>query len=703
MAVIDKEPMFQTGIKKDYAFVGILLALSILLMFLNFWYVSVQDKNDKEYIGIAGELRILSQSLAKNASNAADGIQDAFSLLRNRRDEFDKGLDALINGDPEKGLPPTSADIRHRELLRLEETWKPLREKTDAILSRQNSLLELHQIATNLNKTIPQLQNEYDKVVDILLKNNAPSDQVSVASRQKWIAERIMRYLDKVLQGGQDAVDSADAFSRQANLFGSYLNGMRDGNAALGVSKVTDPDARKILDVIAEKFSYVEENVQQIIQISEQLMLVRTASYDIFLGSQTLLDQATELLRSYAKASERRMIGPFSGYLLGAICIVLLLWMSYQLYSDTKISLAQTAAQHRANRAAVWRLLDELANLADGDLTVHATVGEDITGAIAESVNYAINALRKLVFTINDTAVQVSASAQEAQTTARLLAQASENQAKEIVGATAAINAMAASIEHVSANATESTAVAENSVNIAKSGVSMVQNTISGMERIKGQIQETAKQIKRLGESSQEIGDTVSLIDDITDQTNILALNAAIQAAMAGEAGKGFAVVAEEVQRLAERSSLATKQIEALVHAIQNDTSETVKSMEQTTTEVVQGARLAQDAGVALEKIESVSLHLAELIQNISNEAQQQAVTASKISKTMGVIQEITTQTASGTMTTAASIGHLAELAIELRDSVAGFKLPVQERDDAQITDGISTEEGLPKEQAWGQ
>ncbi len=702
MAAIEKELSAPTGIKKDYAFVGILLVLSILLMFLNFWYVSVQDENDKHYIAIAGELRILSQSLAKNASNAADGAQDAFELLRNRRDEFDNGLDTLINGDVKTGLPPTSTDIRHRELLRLEETWKPLREKTDAILSRQNSLLELHQIATNLNKTIPQLQVELDKVIDILLKNNAPGDQISVASRQKWIAERIIRYLDKVLQGGEDAVDAADAFSRQANLFGSYLNGMRDGNSALGISKVTDPDARKILDAISEKFSYVEENVQQIIQISEQLMLVRTASYDIFLGSQTLLDQSTELLRSYAKASERRMIGPFSGYFLGGVCIVLLLWMSYQLYSDTKVSLAQTASQHRANRAAVWRLLDELANLADGDLTVHATVGEDITGAIAESVNYAINALRKLVFTINDTAVQVSASAQEAQTTARLLAQASENQAKEIVGATAAVNAMAASIEHVSANATESTSVAENSVSIAKSGVSMVQNTISGMERIKGQIQETAKQIKRLGESSQEIGDTISIIDDITDQTNILALNAAIQAAMAGEAGKGFAVVAEEVQRLAERSSLATKQIEALVHAIQNDTSETVKSMEQTTTEVVQGARLAQDAGVALEKIESVSLHLAELIQNISNEAKQQAVTASKISKTMGVIQEITTQTASGTMTTAASIGHLAELAIELRDSVAGFKLPVQDRqpDVQQNQPDVDLSE---EKEAWGQ
>lgn len=679
MTLNTKELNTNTSIKKDYVFIGILLVLCIVLMFINIWYVSVQDENDKHYIGVAGELRILSQSIAKYASNAADGIQDAFDLLRNRRDEFDEGIETLVNGDPKIKLPPTPPIIAKGELLKLEETWKPLREKVDAILNRQNSMLELHQISTNLSKTIPQLQTELDKVIDILIKNNAPNDQVSSASREKWISEKIMRNLDKVLAGGEDTINAADAFSRQASLFGNYLKAMHDGNQALKTEKITDPEAQKILEDITEKFTYVEENVQQIIKISEQLMIVKNAAYDIFLGTQMLLDQSTELLKSYSKASGKRIVSPVSGYILGAISLVLFLFLSYQLYSDTKISLAQTATQHKANRAAVWRLLDELANLADGDLTVHATVGEDIIGAIAESVNYAINALRKLVFTINDTAVQVSISAQDVQTTVRQLADASDNQAKEIVGATAAINAMAASVEHVSANATESTQVAEDSVSIAKNGVTIVQSTILGMERIKGQIQETAKQVKRLGESSQEIGDIISLIDDITDQTNILALNAAIQAAMAGEEGRGFAVVAEEVQRLAERSSQATKKIEILVHAIQSDTKETVKSMEQTTSEVVQGARLAQDAGVALAKIENVSSHLAQLIGNISNEAHQQANTASKISKTMGVIQQITIQTASGTLATATSISQLAELAIELRDSVAGFKLPLQD------------------------
>ena len=258
------------------------------------------------------------------------------------------------------------------------------------------------------------------------------------------------------------------------------------------------------------------------------------------------------------------------------------------------------------------------------------------------------------------------------------LAEASEHQAQEIAGASAAVNEMAVSIDQVSANAAESSAVAERSVAIANKGNEVVQNTITGMDTIREQIQDTSKRIKRLGESSQEIGDIVSLINDIADQTNILALNAAIQASMAGDAGRGFAVVADEVQRLAERSSAATKQIEALVKTIQTDTNEAVISMEQTTSEVVRGARLAQDAGVALEEIEKVSTSLAALIQNISNAARQQASSAGHISNTMNVIQEITSQTSAGTTATARSIGDLAAQAESMRQSVDGFTLPQQ-------------------------
>jgi twitching motility protein PilJ len=332
--------------------------------------------------------------------------------------------------------------------------------------------------------------------------------------------------------------------------------------------------------------------------------------------------------------------------------------------------------QNRQNQDAILRLLDEMGDLADGDLTVSATVTEDITGAIADSVNYTIDALRSLVEQINSTTLQVAEAAQETQSTAHHLTDASEHQAQQITEVSSAITQMAGSIEQVSENASQSADVAKQSVALAIQGNSAVKKAIRGMDTIREQIQETSKRIKRLGESSQQIGDIVELINDIAEQTNILSLNAAIQAAMAGEAGKGFAVVADEVQRLAERSSHATRQIDALVKTIQSDTSEAITSMEQSTSEVVTGAKLSQDAGTSLEQIESVSHQLAALIENITANAKQQATAAVSTSESMNVIQEITMQTSIGTNDSVAAIGRLLELTSELRKSVSGFKLP---------------------------
>lgn len=352
----------------------------------------------------------------------------------------------------------------------------------------------------------------------------------------------------------------------------------------------------------------------------------------------------------------------------------------------------QIQEENERNQIAILRLLDELGDLADGDLTVNATVSEDFTGAIADSVNFAIDQLRQLVLVINSTAERVSQSSEQTQMNAVELAEASEHQAQEIAGVSAAINEMTVSIDQVSNNASESATVAQRSVAIAYNGAEVVQRSIEGMNVIRDQIQETSKRIKRLGESSQEIGDIVGLINDIADQTNVLALNAAIQASMAGEAGRGFAVVADEVQRLAERSANATKQIETLVKTIQADTSEAVMSMESTTSEVVRGARLAKDAGEALEEVQTVSNTLADLIQNISNAALQQAESAGHISHTMNIIQDITSQTSSGSMATARSIGELSKMAAALQESVTGFKIS---NDDEQLEQEFSEDEYL--------
>ncbi|HBO8187657.1 TPA: chemotaxis protein [Pseudomonas aeruginosa] len=655
----------------------IVLIVSIVLLFANFAYLNTQSNHDKQYIGHAGELRVLSQRIAKNATEAAAGKGEAFKLLKDARNDFEKRWNILVNGDESTSLPPSPEAVKPQMDV-VQQDWDGLRKNADSILASEQTVLSLHQVASTLAETIPQLQVEYEEVVDILLENGAPADQVAVAQRQSLLAERILGSVNKVLAGDENSVQAADSFGRDASLFGRVLKGMQEGNAAMSISKVTNAEAVDRLNEIAELFEFVSGSVDEILETSPDLFQVREAANNIFSVSQTLLDKASQLADGFENLAGGRSINLFAGYALGALALASIILIGLVMVRETNRRLAETAEKNDRNQAAILRLLDEIADLADGDLTVAATVTvtEDFTGAIADSINYSIDQLRELVETINQTAVQVAAAAQETQSTAMHLAEASEHQAQEIAGASAAINEMAVSIDQVSANASESSAVAERSVAIANKGNEVVHNTITGMDNIREQIQDTSKRIKRLGESSQEIGDIVSLINDIADQTNILALNAAIQASMAGDAGRGFAVVADEVQRLAERSSAATKQIEALVKTIQTDTNEAVISMEQTTSEVVRGARLAQDAGVALEEIEKVSKTLAALIQNISNAARQQASSAGHISNTMNVIQEITSQTSAGTTATARSIGNLAKMASEMRNSVSGFKLP---------------------------
>ncbi|CAM3257108.1 Protein PilJ [Pseudomonas floridensis] len=651
------------------------LIVFIMLLFANFAYLNTQSNYDKQYIGHAGELRVLSQRIAKNATEAAAGKAQAFKLLADARNDFDLRWGYLRKGDPNTSLPAAPSSIRD-ELRNVQNDWEALRKNTDVILASEQTVLSLHQVAATLAETIPQLQAEYEKVVEILLQSKAPATQVVVAQRQALLAERILGSVNTVLAGDETAVQAADAFGRDASQFGRVLNGMLEGNATLRIAQVEDRDARARLAEISELFEFVSGSVDEILETSPELYRVREASGNIFNTSQTLLDETSVLANSLENLANRRTVNTVGGYVLGLLALMSIILIGLVMVRETNRQLRETAQKSERNQNAIMRLLDEIENLADGDLTVTASVTEDFTGAIADSINYSIDQLRELVVTINLTAEQVASAVTETQATAMQLASASEHQALQISAASTAINDIAASIDQVSANASESSSVAERSVTIANKGNEVVHNTIRGMDNIREQIQDTSKRIKRLGESSQEIGDIVSLIDDIADQTNILALNAAIQASMAGDAGRGFAVVADEVQRLAERSSSATKQIETLVRAIQNDTNEAVISMEQTTSEVVRGARLAQDAGVALEEIEGVSRVLAELIESITDAARQQAESAGQISQTMSVIQQTTSQTTSGTSATAESIGNLAKMASEMRRSVSGFTLP---------------------------
>lgn len=401
----------------------------------------------------------------------------------------------------------------------------------------------------------------------------------------------------------------------------------------------------------------------------------------------TQLDKAVGQLSSRVGVALKTLSGPMQWWfgvwvplgLLGlAVLSALAAIVVYRADDSTRAAAAKLAEQNTRNQEAILRLLDELSNLADGDLTVEATVTEDITGAIADSINFAIEALRNLVITINDSAIMVDGATKQTEATVLHLARASEQQSDQISAATESIALMAASTEQVAGNAERSADVARHSVDVAHKGGDAVRRTIDGMNAIRETIQDTSKRIKRLGESSQEIGNIVELINDIAEQTNILALNASIQASMAGEAGRGFAVVADEVQRLAERSTNATKQIEVLVRTIQSDTNEAVVSMERSTTDVVGGALLAENAGAALDEIEQVSNQIASLVQNISSSARQQAGSAADVTRRTTRLREIGEQTGQATTATAASISKLSELATQLRKTVEGFTLPAE-------------------------
>ncbi|MCB1570981.1 MAG: type IV pili methyl-accepting chemotaxis transducer N-terminal domain-containing protein, partial [Xanthomonadales bacterium] len=527
--------------------------------------------------------------------------------LKKTTGDIDAFLGYLNKGNakdpsPYAGMPSYANEPGvEKELKDLNAAWAPVLTNATKILDGKSLVLDTATTSQEFGSKMPVLNSRMNEVVNILTERNGSAGQVYISTRQMLLADRMIRRVQEIGQGGEDAQSAADGFSRDAALYRSVLDGLIDGAPALNIRPIDQPNAKQILVDVQQQWQSLDEPVSKIIDASTGLQVVKQAADAIFTDSQSVLLKARNVAdRLDTLGTKRTFPNPLWGGIAAAAAIVLVILLGITLVRDQQNRYQMSAELNQRNQEAILRLLDEMGSLAEGDLTVKATVTEDITGAIADSINFAVEALRSLVTTINETAVQVSAAAQETQATAMHLAEAAEHQAQQITSASAAINEIAVSIDEVSKNSTESAEVAQRSVQIAAKGAAIVRQTIQGMDSIRDQIQETSKRIKRLGESSQEIGSIVELINDIAEQTNILALNAAIQAASAGEAGRGFAVVADEVQRLAERASNATKRIETLVQTIQSDTNEAVSSMEQTTAEVVAGARLAEDAGLAL-------------------------------------------------------------------------------------------------------
>ena len=655
--------------------VGVLLVLSVLVMVGMFNLQSQLTQRNRIYTTIVSEQQVISQQIVVDALEAAAGKTAAFDRLAADQNRYLRNLEKFNMGDPAQNLPPLP-DTFGVEYADLKTTWAEYDKNISTVVAAKASIVTVSGYVTQINESLPELFALSSQVVDELVISGAPRRNIAVAARQLALIQSIEHSLGQILNDGEVVMAAAENFSADAALVETNLLAMLQGDERLGVAKFTGPTVTDNLVQFADLYSVVKENVREILDNSAQIFKVHEAAQKIEALGPNMLTASSNLIDAFERNDQQSQTYNLIGFASGALAVVLLLLMIIIINRDSQQSIAESQDQNEKNQRAILRLLDEMTNLADGDLSTHTTVTEDITGAIADSVNYSIDALRDLVGTINNTANQVRTAVRKTQNMTGELAEASDAQARQISTASGAVTEISKSMLQVSERASDSAEVARKSVSIAHKGGETVRQTIQGMEIIREQIQETSKRIKRLGESSQEIGDIVNLITEISDQTNILALNAAIQASMAGEAGRGFAVVADEVQRLAERTGDATKQIEALVKTIQADTNEATVSMEQSTANVVKGAKLTENAGGALDRIEQVSMNLAQRILEISDATRDQAQDGVKITESMDVIQEITAKTSEGSTRASNSIGELSNMVKEMQKSVAGFKLP---------------------------
>ncbi|WP_374600665.1 methyl-accepting chemotaxis protein [Niveibacterium sp.] len=629
------------------------------------------------YVSAAGQMRTLSQRLAKAAQQALQGNPGAFTELKDSRERFEQLLGAVSNGGSVDGtsVPASGRSVRE-ELDGVTKLWEKTNKDAQQLISQQKNLSTLGAAVTTINSENPKLLDLSEQVAALKLQTGANAREIATANQVVMLTQRMAKNANALLVA--DAIDPEVAFllGKDANTFRELVEILEN------MTPDSDRDMKNKIGALREAGEEHLQGVQSILGNIQLLVQAKRAGSQIFNDSSKLLTATDALATGYNKAYVGFTALTALIILFAALALVTLALLAKVYNDDLKMrqteaerQRAQAEGEKNATQQAILRLMNEMGDLADGDLTVRATVTEDITGAIADSVNYTIEELSVLVRRLNDAAGRVTAATESAKQTSDELIDAAEKQSREIQQAGSQVTEMARQMTDVSGNALQSAQVARRSLDAARKGQDAVQNTIKGMNEIREQIQETSKRIKRLGESSQEIGEIVELISDITEQTNVLALNAAIQAASAGEAGRGFTVVAEEVQRLAERSAEATKQIAAIVKTIQTDTQDAVAAMENSTRGVVDGAKLSDAAGQALSEIGDVSVEVASLVEKISSDTQKQANVATEVAGTMRDIQSLNEQTTRGTQQTAVSIGQLADLAVELKGSVSGFKV----------------------------
>ena len=682
-------PIFGTGsVNSHQRKLLVILAISGMALVASFGWVLRENDRAAQQVAATGQALMQAQRVAKSGTQALLGVPHAFIELKNSVQVFASNARGLAQGDAALNLVPVKesyqADVQ--AMLKQAETTE---KNAKAVLKQEDVLIKVAQALRNVNQQSSALLDLSETVGSLLMQDKIIREEIEAITQMGMLTQRIGKSANEFQSIEGVNPEAVFLLGKDLNTFQEIVKGLLTGNEELGLPGTANPQARQQLTTLLAQYEATRADVETILSNLQGLVSAREAQSAVVSDSEPLREKLEALQQ---RLSADAGVGLVQLAVLGGLALIVLLsgiGIARVALLDSRQRQQQAEQQQRearlqeqeakrindANQAAILRLMNELQNLADGDLTQEATVTEDITGAIADSVNYTVEELRLLVGSVQKTASQVvDTTTQVDNTSAQLLAISTE-QLREIRATGQAILDMAQRITEVSAQAQSSAEVANQSLLSAEQGQKAVQDTIGGMNAIRDQMQETSKRIKRLGESSQEIGEITELISDITEQTNVLALNAAIQAASAGEAGRGFSVVAEEVQRLAERSGEATRQIATLVRTIQTDTQDTVAAMERATLGVIEGARLSDSAGTALAEIHSVSRRLAQLIDEISKTTQHEASLANEVADDIQHIFVVTEQTGEGTRSTAEQVRELARMAQELRQSVTRFRI----------------------------